>query len=132
MPETMRSRNLCALTNWEVEQYLKRNDVIFIPVGTAELHGPLPLDCEYVSVEALAYKLAEQCDGLVLPHMVYFHPGATDIGRGDGLHQYDRWICLFKGYRSVVAKSRVSAAGVSHQPWSCLHDGTPYANAVFR
>ena len=82
MSETMRTRNLCALTNWEAEQYLKRNDVIFIPVGTVELHGPLPMDCEYVGVEALAYKLAKQCDGLVLPHMVYFHPGATDIGRG--------------------------------------------------
>lgn len=78
----MRTRNLCALTNWEVEQYLKQNDVIFIPVGTVELHGPLPMDCEYVGVEALAYKLAAQCDGLVLPHMIYFHPGATDIGRG--------------------------------------------------
>ena len=82
MSETMRTRNLCALTNWEAEQYLKRNDIIFIPVGTVELHGPLPMDCEYVGVEALAYKLAEQCDGLVLPHMIYFHPGATDIGRG--------------------------------------------------
>jgi len=78
----MRSRNLGALTNFEVEQYLERNDVIFVPIGTAELHGPLPLDCEYVAVEALAYKLAEQCDGLVLPHLAYFHPGATDIGRG--------------------------------------------------
>ena len=82
MSEAMRTRNLCALTNWEAEQYLNRNDVIFIPVGTVELHGPLPMDCEYVGVEALAYKLAEQCDGLVLPHMIYFHPGATDIGRG--------------------------------------------------
>jgi creatinine amidohydrolase len=78
----MRTRNMCALTNFEVEHYLERNDVIFIPVGTAELHGPMPLDCEYVAVEALAYKLAARCDGLVLPHLVYFHPGATDIGRG--------------------------------------------------
>lgn len=82
MAEAMRTRNLCALTNWEAEQYLKRNDIIFVPVGTVELHGPLPMDCEYVGVEALAYRLAEQCDGLVLPHMIYFHPGATDIGRG--------------------------------------------------
>lgn len=82
MSTTMRSRNLCALTNFEAERYLERNDVIFIPVGTVELHGPLPLDCEYVFAEALAYKLAEKCDGLVLPHLTYFHPGATDIGRG--------------------------------------------------
>ena len=30
----MRTRLLTSLTNTEVEQYLKRNDVIFIPVGT--------------------------------------------------------------------------------------------------
>ncbi len=82
MSTKMRSRNLCALMNIEVEEYLQRNDVIFIPVGTVELHGPMPLDCEYVVAEALAYKLAEKCDGLVLPHLTYFHPGATDIGRG--------------------------------------------------
>ena len=107
----MRTRNLCALTNFEVEQYLERNDVIFIPVGTVELHGPLPLDCEYVMVEALAYKLAEACDGLVLPHLAYFHPGATDIGRGtvyvnmtDGM-QYLRAIAqslLNQGFRRQV------------------------------
>jgi creatinine amidohydrolase len=78
----MRTRNLAALTNFEAERYLERNDVIFIPVGTVELHGPMPMDCEYVAVEALAYKLAEKCNGLVLPHLTYFHPGATDIGRG--------------------------------------------------
>jgi creatinine amidohydrolase len=80
--EKMRSRNLCALTNYEVEKYLEYNDVIFIPVGTVEIHGPLPLDCEYVLSEAFCYKLAEICDGLVLPHLIYFHPGATTIGRG--------------------------------------------------
>jgi creatinine amidohydrolase len=80
--EKMRSRNLCALTNYEVEKYLEHNDVIFVPVGTLELHGPLPLDCEYVLSEAFCYTLAELCDGLVLPHLIYFHPGATTIGRG--------------------------------------------------
>ena len=107
----MRTRNLCALTNYEAEQYLKRNDVIFIPVGTVELHGPLPLDCEYVFAEALAYELAERCDGLVLPHLTFFHPGATDIGKGtvymsmtDG-GNYLRAICqslLNQGFRRQV------------------------------
>lgn len=107
----MRTRNLCALTNYEAEQYLAKNDVIFIPVGTVELHGPLPLDCEYVLAEALAYELAERCDGLVLPHITYTHPGATDIGRGtvymsmtDGT-AYLRAICqslLNQGFRRQV------------------------------
>lgn len=82
MDTTIRTRYLPSLTNWEVEEYLKYNDVIFIPVGTVELHGALPLDCEYVLAEALALKFAEECDGLVLPHLTYFNPAATDIGRG--------------------------------------------------
>src|SRR2546427_5693832 len=44
----MRTRLLTGLTNTEIEQYLKRNDVIFVPVGTVEPQGGLPIDCEYV------------------------------------------------------------------------------------
>ena len=44
----MRTRDYHAMTNWEIESYLNRNDVIFIPVGNAECHGPFPVDCEYV------------------------------------------------------------------------------------
>lgn len=78
----MRTRVLTSLTNVEVEQYLKRNDVIFIPVGATEVHGGLPLDCEYVGPLALAIKMAEKADGLVFPNLSYFYPGATQIGRG--------------------------------------------------
>ena len=38
----MRTRNLGALTNYEVEAYLEHSDIIFIPGGTAEPHNPLP------------------------------------------------------------------------------------------
>lgn len=107
----MRTRNMGALTNYEIEQYLVRNDVVFIPLGTVELHGPMPMDCEYVLAEAMCYELAERCDGLVLPHLTFFHPGATDIGRGtvymsmtDG-QAYLRAICqslLNQGFRRQV------------------------------
>jgi len=40
----MRTRLLTGLTNTEIEQYLKRNDVIFVPVGTVEPHGGLPMN----------------------------------------------------------------------------------------
>lgn len=33
----MRTRLMTQLTNFEVEQYLEHNDLIFIPVGTVEL-----------------------------------------------------------------------------------------------
>lgn len=78
----MRTRFLAKLTNQEVEDYLERNDVIIVPVGTVEMHGGLPLDCETVLAEAFALKMAEAADGLVLDHLPYFYAGATAMGRG--------------------------------------------------
>lgn len=78
----MRSRYLTTLTNPEIEDYLKRNDVIFIPVGTTESMGAFPTDLEYTIAEAYALKMAEEADGIVLPHLLYFYPGVTATGRG--------------------------------------------------
>jgi creatinine amidohydrolase len=38
----VRSRLLKSLTGWEVSEYLKRNDVIYVPVGPTEQNGALP------------------------------------------------------------------------------------------
>lgn len=73
----MRSRLLSVLTGYEIEQYLKRNDVIFVPVGPTEVNGGAPTDVEYVIPLAYAQKLAEKGDGLVLPYLAYFYPGGT-------------------------------------------------------
>lgn len=78
----MRTRNLASLTNTEIEEYLKRNDVIFIPVGNVEVHGGFPTDCEYVGPLAFAQKMAEETDGLVFPYLAYFFPGGTVVGKG--------------------------------------------------
>ena len=78
----MRTRILGKLLNSEVQEYLSRNDIIIVPVGTTEMHGGLPLDCETVMSEALALKMAESCDGLVLTGLPYFYAGATASGRG--------------------------------------------------
>lgn len=78
----MRTRFLTRLINREAENYLARRDVIFIPVGTTEMHGAMPLDCETVLPEAIAMLMAERADGLVLPHLPYFYAGATANGRG--------------------------------------------------
>lgn len=79
---TMRTRLLTSLTNIEIEQYLERNDVIFVPIGPIEVHGGLPVDCEYVGPLAVAIKMAEKADGLVLPHLAFCYPGGTTVGRG--------------------------------------------------
>ena len=78
----MRTRYLTSLTNTEIEEYLQRNDVIFIPVGNVEVHGGLPTDCEYVGPLAFAQKMAEEADGLVLPNLAYSFPGGTVVGKG--------------------------------------------------
>ncbi len=78
----MRTRIFGKLLNSEVQEYLKRNDIIIVPVGTTEMHGGFPLDCETVISEAYALKMAEACDGLVLTGLPYFYSGATASGRG--------------------------------------------------
>jgi len=60
----MRTRILGKMRNSEVQDYLQRNDIIIVPVGTTEMHGGFPLDCETVISEAYAPKMAEACDGL--------------------------------------------------------------------
>ncbi len=78
----MRTRLLPKMLNTEVEQYLERNDIIIVPVGTVELHGGFPLDSETVISEAFALKMAEAADGLVLTGLPYFYAGATAMARG--------------------------------------------------
>lgn len=78
----MRTRIFGKMINAEVQEYLKRNDIIIVPVGTTEMHGGFPLDCETVISEAFALKMAEACDGLVLTGLPYFYAGATASGRG--------------------------------------------------
>lgn len=78
----MRTRILPKMLNSEVQEYLKRNDVIIVPVGTVEMHGGLPLDVETVISEAVGLRMAEACDGLVLTGLQYFYAGATASGRG--------------------------------------------------
>lgn len=78
----MRTRFLPKMLNQEVEDYLQRNDIIIVPVGTVEMHGGFPMDCETVISEAFALELAKACDGLVLSGLPYFYAGATASGRG--------------------------------------------------
>ena len=57
MEETdMRTRILPKMLNDEVEEYLSRNDIIIVPVGTVEMHGGFPLDSETTISEAYLSK----------------------------------------------------------------------------
>src|SRR5262245_32802859 len=81
-PPAMRTRMFDALTTREISGYLARNDIILIPIGTVEMHGEMPVGAEYVLPLAVATRMAEQVDALVLPHLAYFYSGATAIGHG--------------------------------------------------
>ena len=53
----MRTRILPKMLNSEVQEYLKRNDIIIVPVGTVEMHVGLPLDVETVISEVVGLKM---------------------------------------------------------------------------
>ena len=81
-PIKMRTRLLSKMTNYEVEEYLDRNSIIFVPVGTVEVHGNYSMDVEYTGPAGLSLAMAEKVDGLVFDSLKYFYAGATSHGRG--------------------------------------------------
>ena len=121
----MRTRVMTSLTGYEIADYLKRNDVIFVPVGPTELNGGNPVDVEYVIPLAYAIKLAEKSDGLVFPYLSYFYPGSTTISPGtvmvtpeEGL-QYLKVLThsLFRqGFRRIVFLTSHGPSGDTMHP----------------
>ncbi len=112
----MRTRFLSKCTNDEVEAYLQRNDIIVVACGVTELHGGRPLDCESVLSEALALKLAERVDGLVLHNLPYLYAGATASGRGTTQISVRASI----DYLYAVAESLIRQ-GFKRIIWTSLH-----------
>lgn len=78
----LNKRILNRMSNQRVEEYLARNDIIFVPVGVTEMHGGFPTDCETVLAQAFALKMAEQVDAITLDGLPYFFAGGTVIGGG--------------------------------------------------
>jgi creatinine amidohydrolase len=120
------TRFLSKLTNGEVEEYLNRNDIIYVPVGVTETHGALPLDAETVLAEAIALKMAEESDGLVLQNLPYFFPGGTIVGRGtiqmsikEGMSYLDKIAksLLIQGFRRQVY---ITSHGPAHMTVSSM------------
>jgi creatinine amidohydrolase len=121
----MRTRLLTSLTGYEIADYLKRNDVVFVPVGPTEVNGGNPVDVEYVIPLAYGLKLAEKSDGLVMPYLAYFYPGSTTISRGtvmvtpeEGL-QYLKVLTrslIRQGFRRIVFLSAHGPSGDTLRP----------------
>jgi creatinine amidohydrolase len=121
----MRTRIMTSLTGYEIADYLKRNDVIFVPVGPTELNGGNPVDVEYVIPLAYAIKLAEKSDGLVFPYLSYFYPGSTTISPGTVMVTPEEGIQYLKvlthslfrqGFRRIVFLTSHGPSGDTMHP----------------
>jgi creatinine amidohydrolase len=62
-----------------VADYLKRSDIIFVPVGAVETNGIMPSDRDYVSPLGVSIAMAEELDALYMPGLVWSYPGTTMI-----------------------------------------------------
>lgn len=112
----MRSRFMNRMSHQEVENYLQRNDIIFVALGTTEVHGHYPVNVETKVAEALALLCAEKVDGLVLSDLPYFFVGASPMSPAtvkmsvhDGYH-----------YLKEIAHSLL-AQGFRRQVYISLH-----------
>jgi creatinine amidohydrolase len=75
--EKMRTRDITRLSQFDIANYLKRNDVIYVPVGSVEGNGAQPSDKDYASALAVAMKMADASDALFAPNLSYFYAGST-------------------------------------------------------
>jgi hypothetical protein len=65
-------------TSREVQEYLAHNDLVILPVGCFEMHGPLvPLGCDGFHAWAQGIILADTWKCLTLPPVFYTFPGAS-------------------------------------------------------
>lgn len=66
------------MSSKDVHEYQKKNDLVILPVGCFEFHGPeLPLACDTFVAWAASQVLAERWKCVTLPPMNYSYPGAS-------------------------------------------------------
>src|ERR1700751_593790 len=75
----LHTRDLTRLSQVQVADYLKRSDIVFIPVGAVETNGIMPSDRDYVSPLAYAMAMADELDALFMPGLIWSYPGTTMI-----------------------------------------------------
>src|SRR5262250_1371026 len=75
----LHTRDLTRLSQVQIVDYLKRKDIVFIPVGAVETNGIMPSDRDYVSPLAYATAMADELDALYMPRLIWSYPGTTMI-----------------------------------------------------
>ncbi len=73
----LHTRDLTRLSQVQVAAYLKRSDIVFIPVGAVETNGIMPSDRDYVSPLGMAIAMAEELDALYMPGLIWSYAGTT-------------------------------------------------------
>jgi creatinine amidohydrolase len=77
----LHTRDMTRLSQVQVVDYLKRSDIIFIPLGAVETNGILPSDRDYVSPLAYCMAMADELDALYMPGLIWSYPGTTMIAQ---------------------------------------------------
>src|SRR5438128_2872949 len=75
----LHTRDLTRLSQVQVADYLKRSDIIFIPMGAVETNGIMPSDRDYVSPLAYAMTMADELNALYMPGLIWSYPCTTLI-----------------------------------------------------
>jgi creatinine amidohydrolase len=75
----LHTRDLTRLSQVQVADYLKRSDIVFIPLGAVETNGIMPSDRDYVSPLAYAMTMADELDALYMPGLIWSYPGTTMV-----------------------------------------------------
>jgi creatinine amidohydrolase/Fe(II)-dependent formamide hydrolase-like protein len=94
------------LTSREVGEWMKANDVIFVPHGPISGHGPwTTLGVHTHGAEAVATLMARKCNGLVYPPIFTCFAGATHLYPGTVPFSYEFHIQVLKAVgRSLYAQ----------------------------
>src|SRR5438132_962186 len=79
----LHTRDMTRLSQVQVADYLKRSDIIFIPVGAVETNGIMPSDRDYVSPLAYAMTMADELDAIYMPGLIIDLPVKGDYGEAE-------------------------------------------------
>jgi creatinine amidohydrolase len=130
----------------EVHDHLTRDDVILLPVGSTEQHGPhLPLGTDSMTAIGLAADAATEAGALVAPPIWYgwsphhlAYPGSVtlvpehlaaivgDVGRSLAYHGFGRLV-IVNGHREAnLAPLRIAQARLANQTGQLVVIVDPY------
>ena len=73
----LHTRDLTRLAQPQVTEYLKRSDIVFVPIGSVETTGIMPSDRDYVSALGYAMAMADEIDALYMPGLIWSFPGTS-------------------------------------------------------